>query len=354
MKILVVQESDWIEKGPHQSHHLMERLSKRGHEVRVIDYEILWREHKKKELISKREVFRNVHKVVDEGGVTVIRPSIIKLPVLDYLSLVYTHRKEIERQIEEFKPDVIVGFGILNANIAIRLAKKRGIPFVYYIIDELHRLVPQKYFQWLAKYVESKNMKNADKVISINEGLREYTIRMGAERETPPAAVTDRKEESSPGGTKAGTKEGAPARAPATTGEEEDASSAAADETEELGTTVSAAPVEENAPAVAGGERTETPPPAARRDAPAEPVAGPAFGVHVESFPTWDDADRASERFIDAGETVTIVEKAIPGKGTWYRIVLGRFAGAGEARAHAEEVKARFDLDYVLVVRIKG
>lgn len=183
MKILVVQESDWIEKGPHQSHHLMERLSKRGHEVRVIDYEILWRERENKEIVSKREVFRNVHKVIDDGGITVIRPPIIKLPVLDYLSLVYTHRKEIKRQIEEFKPDVIVGFGILNASIAIRLAKKKNIPFVYYIIDELHKLVPQKYFQWLAKYIESKNMKNADKVISINEGLREYTVQMGAERE---------------------------------------------------------------------------------------------------------------------------------------------------------------------------
>ena len=41
MRILVVQESDWIVMGPHQSHHLMERLSERGHEVRVIDYEIL-------------------------------------------------------------------------------------------------------------------------------------------------------------------------------------------------------------------------------------------------------------------------------------------------------------------------
>lgn len=183
MKILVVQESDWIEKGPHQSHHLMERLSRRGYEVRVIDYEILWREHKKKEIISKREVFKNVHKVVDGGGITIIRPPIIKLPVLDYLSLIYTHRKEIKRQIKEFKPDVIVGLGILNANIAIRIAKKRGIPFIYYIIDELCRLVPQKYFQKLAMYIESKNMKNADKVISINEGLREYTIQMGADKE---------------------------------------------------------------------------------------------------------------------------------------------------------------------------
>jgi hypothetical protein len=43
MKILVVQESDWLEKGPHQSHHLMERMSARGHEVRVIDFEIQWK-----------------------------------------------------------------------------------------------------------------------------------------------------------------------------------------------------------------------------------------------------------------------------------------------------------------------
>ena len=39
MKILMVQESDGVKRGPHQNHHLMERLSMKGHEVRVIDYE---------------------------------------------------------------------------------------------------------------------------------------------------------------------------------------------------------------------------------------------------------------------------------------------------------------------------
>lgn len=183
MRILVVQESDWIEKGPHQSHHLMERLSARGHDVRVIDFEILWRDHKREELVSKREVFEKVHKVISSGDVTVIRPSIIKLPALDYLSLVHSHRREIKAQIEEFEPDVIVGFGILNANIAISLARKRGIPFVYYIIDELHRLVPQEHFQKLARHIESENMRNASKIISINEGLREYAVEMGAKSE---------------------------------------------------------------------------------------------------------------------------------------------------------------------------
>ena len=38
MKILLVQESDWLKRNPHQQHHLMKRLSLRGHEVAVIDY----------------------------------------------------------------------------------------------------------------------------------------------------------------------------------------------------------------------------------------------------------------------------------------------------------------------------
>ncbi|WP_407356576.1 glycosyltransferase [Methanolobus sp. WCC5] len=184
MKILVVQESDWIERGPHNSHHIMERLSAKGHEIRVIDYEILWKEkNTEKGLISKRKVFHKQHKSIDNGNITVIRPPIIKLPALNYISLIYTHHREIKNQIESFKPDIIVGLGLLNANIAIRLSKKNNIPFVYYLMDVLHKLVPQSYFQSLAAHVERKNMKTADRVISVTEGLREYSILMGADRE---------------------------------------------------------------------------------------------------------------------------------------------------------------------------
>lgn len=180
MRILVVQESDWLEKGPHQSHHLMERLSILGHEVRVIDYEILWREHAGHEVVSKRCVHYGVHKATENGVITVVRPAMVRLPILDYLSLAYTHKKEIQRQINEFKPDVIIGFGLLNAFIALRLARKARIPFVYYIIDELHRLVPEAVLRPLAKLIERSNMKASTMVISINESLREYTIQMGA------------------------------------------------------------------------------------------------------------------------------------------------------------------------------
>lgn len=183
MKILAVQESNWVDRGPHQSHHIMERMVQRGHEVRVIDFNILWRKNADRKLVSKREVLSAIPKVIPHATISVIRPPIIQIPVLEYLSLIYSHRMEIIRQLDEFKPDVVVGFGILNAQISISHCHKRGIPFVYYIIDELYRLVPQPIFQRFARYIEQKNMQTSDLVLSINEGLREYTIEMGAARQ---------------------------------------------------------------------------------------------------------------------------------------------------------------------------
>ncbi|KQM12083.1 hypothetical protein AOA80_04550 [Methanomassiliicoccales archaeon RumEn M1] len=181
MRILVVQESDWIAKGPHQSHHLFERLAQKGHEIHVIDYPIDWRKAPiKKPLVMIKQVFTSVHKVVD-GGVNVVRPAIVQLPILNYMSLLVTHRLEIIRQIRDFKPDVIVGFGLLNTRLAASQARLHNIPFVYYVIDELHRLVPEQLFQTLARAVEVNNNRNASKIISINEGLRDYTVQMGAD-----------------------------------------------------------------------------------------------------------------------------------------------------------------------------
>ena len=180
MKILLVQETDWLKKGPHQQHHLMDRLSLKGYEVRVIDHELLWRSEGKRGLYSRREVFYNVSRVCKESGVTVVRPSLLKIPHLDYVSLVFSRKKEIDRQIKEFNPDVIVGLYILNAYMARRAAKKNNIPFIYYWIDVYHAQIPFKPYQPIGKIIEKRSLKNADKVVTINEKLKEQVIKMGA------------------------------------------------------------------------------------------------------------------------------------------------------------------------------
>jgi len=161
----------------------MERLSLKGHTIRVIDYPINWQKEKYRSLISKRTVYEGVSRFYPGSKVTVVRPAIVKLPLLDKLSIPFTHRKEISRQIDEFKPDVVVGLGILNNYFAIREAKKAGIPFIYYLIDTLHRLIDNGVYQFIAKEFEKNNIKNSTHVLAINKKLMEYALEMGGDRD---------------------------------------------------------------------------------------------------------------------------------------------------------------------------
>ena len=138
MRLLFTQETDWIKRNPLQQHHIAELLSLRGHEIRVIDFELLWRTQGKRELFSRRQVFPGFNKIYENAKITVVRPGIIKIPALDYVSLLCTHRGEINRQIKEFQPDVVVGFGILNSYLAVKAAHKHHIKFAYHWLDILH------------------------------------------------------------------------------------------------------------------------------------------------------------------------------------------------------------------------
>jgi len=120
---------------------------------------------------------------MEDGKISVIRPLFLRLPVLDIVSLVFTHWLEVRRQFQEFQPDVVVGFGILNAFLGITVALRHGVPFIHYVIDELHRLMPRRMLQGLSKLVEQADYKRATVVLSINEALRDYTVSMGARSE---------------------------------------------------------------------------------------------------------------------------------------------------------------------------
>ncbi len=183
MNILIVQESNWVTRNPHQQHHLMERLASRGHSIRVIDYDIDWKKNTEIGITKPREVHYDVKKILPNVSIQVIRPRSIRIPVLEYPALMIAHRMEISRQIAEFKPDIIVGFGILNAWLGARLAQSHGIPFVYYWIDALDTLIPEKFFQMLGRFLEKQTLNNSARVIAINEKLRDYAVTLGSDLE---------------------------------------------------------------------------------------------------------------------------------------------------------------------------
>uniref|UniRef100_A0A7C3IXW3 Glycosyltransferase n=1 Tax=Candidatus Methanomethylicus mesodigestus TaxID=1867258 RepID=A0A7C3IXW3_9CREN len=180
MHILVLQESNWIERGPHQQHHLMERLRLKGHEVTVIDYDILWFKKDHRSLLKKAEYLTVAGKVKKQVKLRLVRPAILQLGFLCYLSIPFTHGHAILKEIKRAKPDIVISFGILNGYVGQLISNLFGIPFVCYLIDHLHALLPLKAAVPIAKCLEKRVIKNSEKVFVINKGLKEYAISMGA------------------------------------------------------------------------------------------------------------------------------------------------------------------------------
>ena len=63
----------------------------------------------------------------------------------------------------------------------MRHGKKNKIPFVYYLIDHLHTLLPGKYKRSIAKQFERATLKGSDKILVINKGLKDYAVEMGGD-----------------------------------------------------------------------------------------------------------------------------------------------------------------------------
>ena len=100
--------------------------------------------------------------------------------------------------------------------------------------------------------------------------------------------------------------------------------------------------------------------PAQSSQAPATPAASPApapptdnpnladvtagqgkFALQAASFPNADGAEEFSKRLIRAGVPAYVVTANLAGKGTWYRVRIGRFLTSTEAEAYAEQAKQR-------------
>jgi len=191
MRILAVQETDWLKRGPHQQHHLIDRMALRGHRILVIDHQFQWREDAESEVLPQRAIVFRAYKIHPEAGahITLIRPRAIKISGLNTASIVPFHLIEIRRQVKEFQPDIILSFGVLNAYLGLKVAKRNNIPFVYYLIDQLHTLLANPLKRGLAKRFERRNLLLADKILVINQGLKEYAKRMGA-RESKISVIT--------------------------------------------------------------------------------------------------------------------------------------------------------------------
>ncbi len=178
MRITVVQETDWLKRGPHQQHHFFERLAARGHAITVLDFEILYEPFPRAPLIAPRQTHLNVRRTLTlSNGVTVIRPFTIRLPLIARPISLITFYAEL---IQSSRPDVIVNYALSTGLPALIAARQRKTPFLFHVIDSLYTLVPFPVLRPLAQIFERGLLRAADRTLYINEELRQYGINMGA------------------------------------------------------------------------------------------------------------------------------------------------------------------------------
>jgi glycosyltransferase involved in cell wall biosynthesis len=94
--------------------------------------------------------------------------------------MLFTYNWEIKKQMDEFKPDVVINHSLLTNYLAMKQCKKRNIPCVFHLFDSQYSMIPFKPLQPLGKIIEKRILKNSDAVIVINEKLKKYAVEMGA------------------------------------------------------------------------------------------------------------------------------------------------------------------------------
>jgi glycosyltransferase involved in cell wall biosynthesis len=183
MKILVVQETDWVDRNPILHHRMLETLAMEGDDVVVIDFDIQWHTKHRRPRVQPRTVVEDCHKFFPHAPITIVRPPMLRVPGLARPSWLLANWPELRRQFRSFEPDVVVAYSISNAYLALRLARRHGVPLVYHVLDALHTLAEPKVLRPIARPIERSILRGADDVIVVNNGLRDYALEMGAPAE---------------------------------------------------------------------------------------------------------------------------------------------------------------------------
>ena len=180
MNILVLQETDWLTRGPHIQHHIFERLSRiPSIKITVIDYDIEKKMHSNS-LFIKRKEYNNINRTIKNSKVKIIRSAHLQIPYFRRITSLITNFYEILKIIKRNRTDIIIDYSLTNGSIGFIFAKLFHIPFIFHYIDVLDQLVIISYVQNIARAVSRVLLKHSDLVLIYTILHQKYVIREGA------------------------------------------------------------------------------------------------------------------------------------------------------------------------------
>jgi len=186
MNILVVHETEYIEKVVFEYQIIPELWSSWGHNVYVVDFPTNLDKKNFFDLGSlKTKTIKNVSRSNKKKGITLVRPGFIKLPIISRLTASVTHHFAIRKAIKKYDIDVIYLLSVpTNGLQAIAAAKKYNIPVHFRLLDVLHEIVPYKILSYPTYLMEKRAYRQVAELSAVTPKLTEYAIKLGADPTT--------------------------------------------------------------------------------------------------------------------------------------------------------------------------
>src|SRR5260370_26282070 len=177
LRLLVVQETDWIDNLPLQTQHIMEFLARDGHETLVIDFEHRWKSQDLRKSLKTRE-YPGMQRRDSKDSVRLIRPGMVKLPGVARLSSFASQFKTIFEQLEWC--DVVVLYSVPTNGVQTVISSMlRSKPIVFHSFDVLHRMTGHELFRAPTWTLERFVYPRAKKVVVISAALGNYMKKIG-------------------------------------------------------------------------------------------------------------------------------------------------------------------------------
>ncbi|HUW13268.1 MAG TPA: glycosyltransferase family 4 protein [Anaerolineae bacterium] len=183
MRILLIQETNWIERNVIHQHHLAERLARRGHEVRVVDYDILWPQKDLRRRWQPRQFWPDVNRAIAGVSLPVTRPATLRFPLLCHLSWTASSLLELRRLLADYRPDVVVGLTLTNSTLMAHMLARAGVAYVSMVLEPYHTMMAERWARPLARAIEKRSLRAADHVVVFTPQMQRYVSEMGARPE---------------------------------------------------------------------------------------------------------------------------------------------------------------------------
>src|SRR5689334_11132589 len=181
MRILIVHEVNYLKKIIYEFQILPEILSMLGHEVTIIDYDDTWKHSTNGEASGLRtRVHAGVHRAYADASVTVLRPGMIRLPVMSRISAAATSGIEVYRFVRDYSPDGVLLYGLPTVGIQSLLAAHQfDVPVIFRSIDILNQLVPFKPLVPVTRMMERYVYNRVDAVMTVTLHLKNHVLSYG-------------------------------------------------------------------------------------------------------------------------------------------------------------------------------